>query len=220
MDYKYIFFDFDGTLVNTIDGTEASAKYALDQFSINTDNIKDLGRIFCGPPLKESFSKFNLSEADIELAIKFYKKYKAENTIELSKIYEGIKELLSNLKKIGKSLKVVTIKSRDVAIQILKFLDIYQFFDEVIGTCDEFPNQNKKEMLKFVTEKVDLNKAIMIGDRKSDIDAGNYCKIDTIAVLYGMDSKERLSNANPTFYAKNAKEIYDILLGRNIKCNS
>lgn len=39
MEYKYIFFDFDGTLVNTVEGTAASAKYALDQFSINTDNI-------------------------------------------------------------------------------------------------------------------------------------------------------------------------------------
>lgn len=220
MDYKYIFFDFDGTLVNTVEGTAVSAKYALDQFSINTDNIEDLGRIFCGPPLKDSFSRFNLSEADIESAIKFYKKYQAENTVELSKIYDGIKVLLSDLKKIGKILKVVTIKSRETAIKILRFLDIYQYFDEVIGMCDEFPNQNKKEMLKFVTENVDLDKAIMIGDRKSDIDAGNYCKIDTIAVLYGMDSKETLQNADPTFYAKDAKEIYDILSGKNTICNS
>lgn len=211
MEYKYIFFDFDGTLVNTVEGTAASAKYALDQFSINTDNIEDLGKIFCGPPLKESFSKFDLSEEDIKSAITIYKKYQAENTIELSKIYEGIKELLENLKNLGKSLNVVTLKSKEITINILKYLDIYKYFDNIIGMCDEFPNQNKKEMLKYVTDKIDSDKAIMIGDRKSDIEAGNYCKIDTLAVLYGMDSYDTLSTANPTFFADNSNEIFEII---------
>lgn len=77
--------------------------------------------------------------------------------------------------------------------------------------CNEFPNQNKKEMLKYAIKTIDLNKAIMIGDRKSDIEAGNYCEIDTIAVLYGMDSFETLSTVNPTFFAKNPNEIYEII---------
>lgn len=211
MEYKYIFFDFDGTLVNTVEGTAASAKYALEQFSINTDNIENLGKIFCGPPLRESFSKFELSEDDIKSAITVYKKYQAENTIELSKIYDGIKELLENLKNLGKSLNVVTLKSKETTINILKYLDIYKYFDNVIGMCDEFPNQNKKEMLKYVTDRIDSNKAIMIGDRKSDIEAGNYCKIDTLAVLYGMDSYDTLSIANPTFFADSSNEIFEII---------
>lgn len=211
MEYKYIFFDFDGTLVNTVEGTAASAKYALEQFSINTDNIENLGKIFCGPPLRESFSKFELSEDDIKSAIAVYKKYQAENTIELSKIYDGIKELLENLKNLGKSLNVVTLKSKETTINILKYLDIYKYFDNVIGMCDEFPNQNKKEMLKYVTDRIDSDKAIMIGDRKSDIEAGNYCKIDTLAVLYGMDSYDTLSTANPTFFADSSNEIFEII---------
>lgn len=211
MEYKYIFFDFDGTLVNTVEGTAASAKYALEQFSINTDNIENLGKIFCGPPLRESFSKFELSEDDIKSAITVYKKYQAENTIELSKIYDGIKELLENLKNLGKSLNVVTLKSKETTINILKYLDIYKYFDNVIGMCDEFPNQNKKEMLKYVTDRIDSDKAIMIGDRKSDIEAGNYCKIDTLAVLYGMDSYDTLSIANPTFFADSSNEIFEII---------
>lgn len=211
MDYKYIFFDFDGTLVNTVKGTEASTKYALKQLEINTDNIDNLGRIFCGPPLKESFSRFLTDDNDIKRAIELYKKYQADNTIELSKIYDGIKELLERLKEKGKSLNVVTLKSRETTIKILEFLGIDQYFDNIVGMCNDFPNQNKKEMLKYVTQKIDSNKAIMIGDRKSDIEAGNYCKVDTIAVLYGMDSFEILSTVNPTFFAKDTNEIYQII---------
>lgn len=211
MSYEYIFFYFDGTLVNTVEGTAKSAQYALNQLSINTDNIENLGKIFCGPPLKESFSKFLTNEDDIKRAIELYKSYQAENTIELSKIYDGIKELLERLKDKGKSLNVVTLKSRETTIKILKFLGIDQYFDNIIGMCIKFPNQNKREMLKYVTQEIDSNKAIMIGDRKSDIEAGNYCEIDTIAVLYGMDSFEILSTVNPTFLAKNTNEIYKII---------
>lgn len=211
MNYKYIFFDFDGTLVNTVKGTAESAQYALNQLSIKTDNIGNLGKIFCGPPLKESFSKFLTKENDIKSAIELYKKYQAENTIELSEIYDGIKELLERLKDKGKTLNVVTLKSKETTIKILEFLDIYQYFDNIIGMCNEFPNQNKKEMLKYAIKTIDLNKAIMIGDRKSDIEAGNYCEIDTIAVLYGMDSFETLSTVNPTFFAKKPNEIYEII---------
>lgn len=211
MEYKYIFFDFDGTLVNTIEGTAESAKYALMKLGINTENIKNIGKTFCGPPLKESFSKFLTNEKDIQYAITLYKKYQAENTIELSTIYDGIKELLEKLKKQGKKLNIVTLKSRETTIKILKYLDINKYFDNIIGTCKEFPNQNKKELLKNAIEKVETNKSIMIGDRKSDINAGKYCKIDTIAVLYGMDSLEILSKENPTFFAKNPEEIYKFI---------
>lgn len=211
MNYEYVFFDFDGTLVNTVEGTAKSAQYALNQFSINTDNIENLGRIFCGPPLRESFSKFLTDENDINSAIELYKKYQAENTIELSKIYDGIKELLEKLKQQGKNLNIVTLKSRDTTIKILEFLGIRKYFNIVIGMCDEFKSQNKKEMLRYAIQKVDSNKAIMIGDRKSDIEAGNHCGIDTIAVLYGMDSFEVLSTVNPTFFAKDSNEIYNII---------
>lgn len=210
--YINIFWDFDGTLVNTVEGTAASAKYALQKFGINTDEIGDLGRIFCGPPLKESFSKFLNTENDINLAIQLYKNYQAENTIELSKMYDGIKELLKKLKDNNMKLTIVTIKSRNTVVKILKYLDIYSYFDSVLGTCDEFPNQNKKELLLYATKECNLSKSIMIGDRKSDIVAGHYCNIDTIAVLYGMDSKEILSATNPTYYAENVDNILKILI--------
>lgn len=212
MKYENIFFDFDGTLVNTIEGTAESAKFALKHFNINTDEIQDIGRIFCGPPLYDTFSKFLESEDDIKNAISIYKDYQRENTIELSKIYVGIKEVLEKLKNNGAKLYVVTIKNRETVVEILKYLGIYEYFYIITGMCEQFPNQNKKEMLKFVTKNIEKSKSIMIGDRKSDIEAGNYCHIDTIAVLYGMDNKITLKQANPTYFAQKSTDILKIIL--------
>ena len=93
--YNYIFWDFDGTLVNTIRGTREAAAYALSKFGIEEHN-EDLGKIFCGPPLKESFKKFGLCDEQISKAISFYRQYQYENTIETNQVYSGINEVLEN----------------------------------------------------------------------------------------------------------------------------
>ena len=46
--------------------------------------MKNYENIFCGPHLKESFEKFELNDGEIKEAIKLYRKYQRENTIELS----------------------------------------------------------------------------------------------------------------------------------------
>ena len=51
----------------------------------------------------------------------------------------------------------------------------------------------------------------MIGDRPSDIKAGISNNMDTIGVLYGMDTKENLSNAGATYLVNTPKEIIEIV---------
>ena len=67
MKYKHIFFDFDGTVVDTVNGTRDSALYALSKFDIDESSNSNLGNIFSGPPIKESFSKYNLTKEQIDI---------------------------------------------------------------------------------------------------------------------------------------------------------
>lgn len=213
-DYQFIFFDFDGTLVNTINGTRESAIYALKHFNISISDAEDIGNIFCGPPLKESFKKYNVNDEDIEEAIKLYRKYQSENTIECNEIYNGIQEMLDTLKKKGKKLIIVTAKLEQTAIKILKYLNIFKYFDIVVGATADSSRITKKEVIKYAInniENIDLTKSIMIGDRTSDIKAGIENEMDTIGVLYGMDTKEVLENAGATFLVNSPIEILNII---------
>lgn len=211
--YNFIFWDFDGTLVNTIEGTRKSAVYALKHFGIEEDN-KDLGKIFCGPPLKESFKKFGLQDEQIDKAIMFYRKYQAENTIETNKVYRGVVEVLKELKERNKTLIVLTLKFQETAIKILKYTEIYKYFDFVYGVTEESPKATKTEMLANVLEKIEnvkTEECIMIGDRSSDVIAGKVNHVDTIGVTYGIDREEHLKKAKPTFLAENPWKILDII---------
>lgn len=210
--YNFIFFDFDGTLVNTVEGTRKSAEYSLKHFGI-VETKKDLGKIFCGPPLKQSFKEFGLNDEQINKAIELYRKYQSENTIEINKLYNGINELLNNLKELNKTLVVVTAKYEETAIRILKYLGIYEYFDFVYGSTGS--NQNKVQLLESACNKIEgikKEECIMVGDRSSDIIAGKSNKMDTIGVLYGMDNKQTLEETQATFLVDTPYEIYDIVV--------
>lgn len=211
--YNYIFWDFDGTLVNTINGTRDAARYSLSKFGIEEHN-DDLGKIFCGPPLKDSFKKFGLDDEQISKAISLYRKYQFENTIEMNEIYSGINEVLKELKEKGKILIIVTAKYQETTIKILKYLKIYKYFDFVYGVTKESKRTTKKEILSYALnnfENIKTEECIMIGDRSSDIIAGKDNNIDTIGVLYGMDGKEILKEAGSTYLVNEPMEIIEII---------
>lgn len=213
-DYKFVFFDFDGTLVNTINGTKESALYALEHFNILVSDTENIGNIFCGPPLRESFKKYNLNDEDIEEAIKLYRKYQVEKTVECNELYNGIEEMLTVLKEKEKKLIIVTAKLEQTAIKILKYLDILKYFDIVVGATSDNSRVTKKEVMKYTInniENVDLKKSIMIGDRASDIKAGIANNMDTIGVLYGMDTRELLENAGGTYFVNRPIDILDVI---------
>lgn len=211
--YNYIFWDFDGTIVNTVEGTRKSAIYALMQFGIEEYN-QDLGKIFCGPPLKESFQKFGICDEQIDEAISFYRKYQSENTIEMNEVYSGINEVLRELKEKGKVLIIVTAKCQETTIKILKHLKIYEYFDFIYGVTEESKRTAKKDILSYALnnlKNISTKECIMIGDRKSDITAGKINNVDTIGVLYGMDSKEILKEAGANFLVNKPLEILRII---------
>lgn len=212
--YEYIFWDFDGTLVDTRKGTRESAWYALKHFNKDVKETEHLEDIFCGPPLKDSFKKFGLNDEEISEAIKLYRKFQSENTIELSELFAGVKEMLETLKSQNKKLIIVTAKVEPTVIKILEYLEIYKYFDLVVGATEDSTRTKKDEMISHAIEclkDIDVSKAIMIGDRASDIKAGLKYHIDTMGVLYGMDNQTILQKAGATYIVENTNQIIDII---------
>ena len=212
--YEYIFWDFDGTLVDTRRGTRESAWYALEHFNKNIEKNEHLENIFCGPPLKDSFKKFGLNDDEINEAIKLYRKYQRENTIELSELFNGVKEMLEMLKLQNKKLIIVTAKVEQTVIKILEYLEVYEYFDLVVGATEDSSRTKKDEILSYAIscfKDIDIAKCIMIGDRASDIEAGINHHMDTIGVSYGMDNRDILQETGATYIAENTNKIIEIL---------
>ena len=101
--YEYVFFDFDGTLVDTTNGTKLSALYALKQFGIDESSDIELGRKFSGIILKDKFQEYGLTEQEALKAVDFYREYQSKYTITCNEIYEGIEEATSDSTRIKKN---------------------------------------------------------------------------------------------------------------------
>lgn len=217
MNKKYILFDLDGTLTDSMLGITKSVQYALKKFNIEVTNLNDLCK-FIGPPLKESFMEFyNFSEEDAEKGINFYREYFADKGIFENEPYGNIDKLLKSLKENDKTLLLATSKPEPYAIRIMEHFNLSQYFDFMAGSTLDGSRSKKSAVISYVLKEnnlTNLSEIVMIGDRKHDILGAKENKIDSIGVLYGYGDFNELSSAGANFIAKDIAELKKILLGQ------
>ena len=209
-----IFFDLDGTLVNSEMGVTRSAVYALEKFGIKEDNRTTLLK-FLGPPLSYSFSTFYGFDAeDTEMAVAYYRERYRSVGIHENEVYDGIPELLSLLKKSGKRLFVATSKPEHFAKMILSELGLDKYFDGIYGSTLDSSRDTKDKVLEYALTEVhaDRSDSLMIGDRYHDVEGAKKNGIDCIGVLFGFGDREELLSSGAVSVAETAYELEKILL--------
>ena len=102
MKYQHIFFDLDGTLTDSADGIVNSVRYALEKQGIVPPAREQL-LPFVGPPLLDSFHKYYGMDREQGMqAIEAYREYFTDRGWKENSVYEGIPEVLKQLKEILK----------------------------------------------------------------------------------------------------------------------
>lgn len=211
--YKIILFDLDGTLNDSKIGITKSVQYALKYFGIDEKNLDSLEK-FVGPPLKESFmTYYNFDESTTKLAIEKYREYYTATGIYENTVYPGIKELLEKLQLEGKKLIVATSKPTVFAEKVLKNDGTFKYFEEVIGSNLDGSRSVKSEIIShIISDDINKNDVVMIGDRKYDIIGAQEVGIDSIGVLYGYGSREELEKAKPSYIVDSVLSLEKMLL--------
>lgn len=212
--YEYVFFDLDGTLTDPKEGITKSVAYALNKCGVEVEDEEQL-TIFIGPPLYDSFTTFyNFSDELANLAIEYYReRYKIKGLRE-NIVYEGIPELLSELKKRGKKLVVATSKPELFSKQILEYFDLLKYFDFVSGATLDNTRTKKGDIIKYALDSLaikDSKQVVMVGDRKFDILGAKEYQIDSIAVEYGYGNKDEFIEAGATYIVKKVLDILDLV---------
>lgn len=213
--FEYILFDLDGTITDSGEGITKSVQYALKYFDINVEKLEDLNK-FIGPPLKDSFKKFyNFDDDKAELGLKKYREYYAEKGIFENSLYDGVVDVLEDLKKNNKTIILATSKPEVYAKQILEYFKVDKYFTFAAGSDFEETRVKKGEVIKYALEEAkisDLSKVVMVGDREHDIIGAKENNIKSIGVLYGYGDVVELTQARAEYIAKTPKEILNIVL--------
>jgi len=214
MAYKNILFDLDGTLTDSCSGIVNALKYSLDKMGIQEDDTEKL-KSFIGSPLVKLYPEhYGFSDEDANRAVVYFREYYAEKGIYENTLYEGIDALLKGIKSSGRLCILATSKLRRVATEVLAYLKIDRYFDEVAGSNPDGTLSEKDELIQHVIERGKYNRAetVMIGDRKFDISGARKNGIDSIAVMYGYGTKEELEKAGPTYFSNSVSGIMKIVL--------
>jgi phosphoglycolate phosphatase len=206
-------FDLDGTIIDSGKDIAVAANYALTKLDKKplpeNEIIKHVG--YGGHKLIEGI--LNTSDTDIiEKGVRYFREYYFSNLTTYSKPYPYVEEVLKDLKNKGKNLGVITNKYEDLSIQILKELNLLNFFDVVVGgdtTSEKKPNPMP---VFHALEKIntDSKNAIIIGDSEADILAGKNAGIKTCLVTYGFGKLGIAKKYNPDFIINSFKEVKNL----------
>lgn len=184
--YRTIIFDLDGTLADTSEGIYNCIRYAQKMMSLPPITDAQM-RSHIGPPMQESYERnFHLTGAELERAIGFHKEYALSKGLYEAAVYEGIPQLLSQLKQSGYKLAVATLKYEETAKKMLSFLQVADFFAVICGALADV-KLTKAQLLEKCVNLCDGSKdsSLLIGDSSYDALGAQEAGIDFLGVTYG-----------------------------------
>lgn len=198
--YKYILFDFDGTVFDTVEGITKSAQYALSKFGIEAE--LDFLRQFAGPPLVDKFIEvYGMSREEAEQATVYFKERYQPIGINECRIFPGMKEMLQRLKDAGFVLGIATSKPQHLAEQLLQGEDMTGLFQGICGSGGLGNNDTKESVLRRAMETLGAGteNAVLVGDTKYDVQGAKLCGIDCIGVRFGYAAPGELEEAGAAY---------------------
>ena len=208
--YRNIMFDLDGTVTDSGRAIVSAVEYALSRFGYETQPKEKL-ESFIGPSLIDSFTReYAMNEEDCKKAVALYREvYEKKGLMFEVDIYEGIPELLTELKNRGFRLFLVTSKPLHFTGQIIERIGLAKYFEALIGPELTDPDSDKKRLIERAVSEYGLLKeeCLMIGDTKYDILGACDAGVDSVGVLYGYGSEEELKKSGATYLVDSAARI-------------
>ena len=217
--FQYLLFDLDGTLTDSKPGIINCIRYALDymQYPYTEDFLDQ----FVGPPLMVSFQKFcGFSEADATRATAKYRERFSTKGLYENAVFDGVKEMLKELKNTGKTIALSTSKPELYTFEIIKHFSLVDYIDEPVGATMDGTRENKDDVIKEAMRRLDINtpekraQTVMIGDRFYDIEGAKKCGLQSIGCRWGYAQEKELEQAGADYIAETIKDLTTLLLNK------
>jgi phosphoglycolate phosphatase len=165
-----VLFDLDGTLSDSARSILASLRHAFASCGL-PPLAPDLERTVLGPPFAEVLPPF-LGPVPITRITAAYREHYHAGGMFDTTCYDGIPELLAELRDRGVRMAIATSKPEHSAVPIVDHLGIGSFFETVGGDTAQGARGNKALVIGEVLRRMgepDPSSALMVGDRSHDV---------------------------------------------------
>lgn len=211
---KACIFDLDGTLIDTLDSLTFSVNEMLKRLELPVIT-REQCRVFIGNgarALVEDSIRSVMPDADeafVEYAMPVFSEVFAQYCTYKIVAYDGILDLLKELKNQGYKLAILTNKPHARTLDIEQQFFGHGVFDFVQGQCEGVPRKPDPSSLEYVMEKLHVSKeaCVYVGDSEVDIETGIAAGVTTVGVTWGFRDRSILEEANATYVFDKVEEV-------------
>ena len=214
---KLVFFDLDGTLLNTIADLAHSTNYALNKLGYPTHEIEKynfmvgngIDKLFERALPEEEKSKENVLRVRKEF-VPYYDIHNADD----SRPYPGIPELLSYLQDAGVQIAVASNKYQAATQKLVDHYFPEIHFTAVLGQREGVKVKPDPIIVSDILEiaKVAKEEALYVGDSGVDMQTAANAGVTACGVTWGFRPRTELEEFNPSYIADTAGEIKNLIL--------
>ncbi len=212
MKYKTYIFDLDGTLLDTLGDLAASANFALRQCGLPEHSIDDI-RLFVGNGVRllmERAVPDGAANPKFEAAFTSFRQHYMIHSLDTTRPYDGILEMLAELKARNCRIAVVSNKMISATQELCK-----HFFPNTVEVAigeHEAAGIRKKpapDTVYAALQQLGVGKegAVYVGDSDVDIQTAANAGIPCISVLWGFRNREFLLQHGATLLISSPSEL-------------
>ncbi len=208
--YKYLFFDFDGTICDTSEGIYKTFREVFPHYGLDVD--ESLYHRYIGPPLSDTFYSYFKDKDKAYEAVALFRSIYTTKYIGTTKLYDGIEESFRALSAAGFKVCVATCKKHEEAVGLLRKFGIYDCVTFTSGLCYNV-RETKKEVLEYALENLGAtaDECVMIGDTDFDVDGAAQCGMDCIVCKWGFGDYDKMNQKNIVFFASSPQDVVDFV---------
>lgn len=210
--YRYVLFDMDGTVLNTLKDIVDSVNLALRTFGypeLGENEIKHN----TGNASRHLITKSCPEGADVEATLEFYIGYYKDHCNDTTRPYDGVPELLKKLKDKGIRLAVVSNKI-DPAVKELAEKWYGDLFDVAVGEMPGIRRKPAPDLVFKAMEEMGADPAqtVYVGDTEVDIATAGNSNLPCICVTWGFRDLEEIIDLGADVYCNTTEEVYKAIV--------
>ena len=206
-----LFFDLDGTLIDSAVGITRCVAHALERLGEPVPPEAELRR-WIGPALRDSFGPLLQDAERTEQAVLHYRDRFETHGWREHAVYDGIGDAVTALAEAGHRLVIVTAKNEPHARRIIDHLPFGHHFQDVIGATLDGRLSHKPELIGEALRRFGLSAdgISMIGDRRMDIEGARHHGMQGVGVLWGFGGEAELRAAGAHRLVREPRELREL----------
>ncbi|MBC8569615.1 HAD family hydrolase [Zongyangia hominis] len=212
---KAAIFDLDGTLLNTLTDLAVSCNHALEVYGYPTHEVEAY-KLFVGNGVYNLVKRILPADAqDEEIRAKIkaeFDAYYAAHTVDYTKPYDGIEDMLGRCREKGIKMIVVSNKAHNFVVQLIESI-FPGVFDVILGQRDDVPKKPDPTAVFEALDRVGVSakESIYVGDSGVDMQTGKNAGCYTIGVSWGFRAPEELRENGADAIVGTPQEILGLL---------